>query len=99
MSFWCIYLVSLAHEQFIKGARYRDLLDKAGPEIVKFRRDCADARIPEIEAKKSLERFSKWALHVLTLWRPRRACSSWRCRRVRGRSFWSEDRQTIGDDR
>src|SRR5580704_4283026 len=39
VSFWCIYLVSLAHEQFIKGARYRDLLDNAGSEIVKFRRD------------------------------------------------------------
>jgi len=26
VSFWCIYLVSLAHEQFIKGARYRQFL-------------------------------------------------------------------------
>jgi hypothetical protein len=71
VSFWCIYLVSLAHEQFIKGARYRDLLDGAGPEIELFRRHCADARIPEIEAKKSLRDILEWALHVLTLWRPK----------------------------
>src|SRR5580693_8405968 len=26
VSFWCIYLVSLAHEQFIKGPRYHEYL-------------------------------------------------------------------------
>src|SRR5260370_15750101 len=36
VSFWCIYLVSLAHEHFIKGARYRDLLKGASGEIDKF---------------------------------------------------------------
>lgn len=38
VSFWCIYLVSLAHEQFIKGRRYSQFLDHAGAEIEKFRR-------------------------------------------------------------
>jgi len=71
VSFWCIYLVSLAHEQFIKGPRYREFLDKASSEIDKFRRVCADARIPEIEAKKSLRDILEWSLHVLTSWRPK----------------------------
>jgi hypothetical protein len=71
VSFWCIYLVSLAHEQFIKGQRYRDLLGKASSEINGFRRVCAEARIPEIEAKKSLRDILEWSLHVLTSWRPK----------------------------
>src|SRR5437879_9686775 len=29
VSFWCIYLVSLAHEQFVKGPRYAQLLRNA----------------------------------------------------------------------
>ncbi len=52
VSFWCIYLVSLAHEHFIKGPRYRKFLDHARAEIENFRRACANAEIPEIEAKK-----------------------------------------------
>jgi hypothetical protein len=70
-SFWCIYLVSLAHEQFIKGARYRELLTDASVEIDKFRLACANAKIPEIQAKKSLKDILEWSLHVLTSWRPK----------------------------
>src|SRR5260370_15620390 len=40
VNFWCIYLVSLAHEQFIKGPRYRDYLSVATSEIEKFRESC-----------------------------------------------------------
>src|SRR5580693_3865827 len=55
VSFWCIYLVSLAHEQFIKGPRYREFLNNAGAEIERFRRACMAAKIPDIQAKKSLK--------------------------------------------
>ncbi len=55
VSFWCIYLVSLAHEQFIKGRRYSEFLTDAGAEIQKFRAACASAKIPEIEARKSFK--------------------------------------------
>jgi hypothetical protein len=71
VSFWCIYLVSLAHEQFIKGARYRRFLKDAGAEIDKFRLACANAKIPEIEATKSLKDILEWSLHVLTSWHPK----------------------------
>lgn len=71
VSFWCIYLVSLAHEQFIKGSRYRDFLKDALREIECFRRACAKARIPEIAAKKSLRDILEWSLHVLATWRPK----------------------------
>lgn len=71
VSFWCIYLVSLAHEQFIKGARYREFLQDASVQIDKFRLACANAKIPEIQAKKSLRDILEWSLHVLAGWRPK----------------------------
>ena len=54
VSFWCIYLVSLAHEQFIKGERYSEYLSNAGAQIKRFQAACANAKIPDIQAKKSL---------------------------------------------
>lgn len=71
ISFWCIYLVSLANEHFIKGLRYREYLRSANREVEDFRRACASARIPEIEAKKSLKDILQWSLHVLSSWRPK----------------------------
>jgi hypothetical protein len=71
VSFWCIYLVSLAHEQFLKGPRYQDLLKNASYEISKFREACERANIPEIKAEKSLRDILAWSLHVLSLWRPK----------------------------
>jgi hypothetical protein len=71
VSFWCIYLVSLAHEHFIKGPSYANLLRSAANEVEQFRRACARAKIPEIEAKKSLKDILDWSLHVLESWRPK----------------------------
>jgi len=71
VSFWCIYLVSLAHEQFIKGSRYQKFLKEAGAEIQEFRIACTNARIPEIQAKKTLRDILEWSLHVLSSWRPK----------------------------
>jgi hypothetical protein len=71
ISFWCIYLVSLAHEHFIKGSRYQSLLSGARAEVSKFRQACVNAKIPEIEVQKSLRSILEWSLHVLTSWRPK----------------------------
>ena len=71
VSFWCIYLVSLAHEQFIKGPRYQEFLAGSGTEIQKFRAACVHAKIPEIQAKKTLRDILEWSLHVLASWRPK----------------------------
>jgi hypothetical protein len=71
VSFWCVYLVSLANEQFIKGPRYKKSLLVASKEIDQFRRSCANARIPEIEARKSLREILQWSLNVLISWRPK----------------------------
>ena len=71
VNFWCIYLTSLVHEQFIKGAAYQKLLKNAGAEIDNFRQACAKANIPEIKARKSLRDVLGWALNVLRTWTPR----------------------------
>lgn len=71
VAFWCIYLISLAHEQFIKGPRYASLLGAASKEIDGFRTACAAARIPEIQARKSLRGILEWTLSVLRSWRPK----------------------------
>lgn len=71
VSFWCIYLVSLAHEQFLKGPRYQDLLKGVSAEIKNFREACERAKIPEIKAQKSLRDILAWSLHVLSSWRPK----------------------------
>lgn len=70
ISFWCIYLVSLAHEQFIKGERYTNFLHDTSKEIEAFRKACTNARIPEIKARRTLSDVLQWALHVLDTWRP-----------------------------
>jgi hypothetical protein len=71
VNFWCIYLVSLAHEHFLKGERYAGLLGGAAGEIDAFRRACQSARIPEIEAKKSLRDVLDWTLNALRHFRPK----------------------------
>jgi hypothetical protein len=71
VAFWCIYLISLAHEQFIKGEQYGEYLKGAQSQVDDFRRACADARIPEIAARKSLRDVLKWTLNALKGWKPR----------------------------
>jgi hypothetical protein len=85
VSFWCVYLVSLANEQFIKGPRYKKLLSVASNEIDQFRRSCANARIPEIEARKSLRTCPETKVIVAGAG-ARMRCGSWsrqRCGEVR----------------
>jgi len=71
VSFWCIYLVSLANAQFIRGERYADALAIAASEIDLFRRACAEAQIPEIEASRSLKDVLDWAIRVFRAMGPK----------------------------
>lgn len=70
VNFWCIYLTSLAHEQFIKGERYQSYLKKAKNEITAFRNACAAAKIPEIKSKKTLSEVLDWTLNALQSFKP-----------------------------
>jgi hypothetical protein len=76
VDFWCIYLVSLAHEQFVKNSDYEAYLGDCDEEIRRFRQACAAARIPEIDAPRSLRDVLEWALNALRGVRPRLAATS-----------------------
>jgi hypothetical protein len=71
VSFWCIYLVSLANEQFIKGSRYQEYLARASSQVRRFQETCAKGKVPDIEAKRSLKDILDWSLQVLASWRPK----------------------------
>ena len=71
VNFWCIYLVSLANEHFVKGARYSKFLKPCSAEVQAFRQACKRARIPEFEDQKSLRDVLGWVLAVMGSWRPK----------------------------
>ncbi len=65
VNFWCIYFVSLIHEQFIKSPKYGKQLKKCKKEVGAFRLACQNAYIPEIKIQKSLIDILEWTLSAL----------------------------------
>ncbi len=70
VDFWCIYFVSLTHEQFIKNDIYKELLSDCDKEINIFLKSCQEAKIPEIRSKKSLKDILGWCLNALKAIKP-----------------------------
>jgi len=71
VNFWCVYLVSLAKEHFIKAPKYAAYLKNCREEIAAFNTACKSARIPDFQNQKSLRDVLGWALTVITSWRPK----------------------------
>ncbi len=65
VDFWCIYFISLAHEQFLKNEAYSEYLKDCKEEMDIFRKNCETAHIPEITGKKSLKEILGWCLNAL----------------------------------
>lgn len=65
VSFWCIYIISLFDEQFIKNPRYAENISHCKREIDAFRNTSRQAQIPDIKGKKSLRDILEWSLSVL----------------------------------
>jgi hypothetical protein len=70
VDFWCVYLVSLANEHFIKNPYYSELLRPVDREIQAFKSACARARIPDFKERKPLREVLGWVLAVLHSWAP-----------------------------
>lgn len=68
--FWCVYLVSLAHEHFVNDSRYKELLEPCEREIQGFKATCYNAQIPELGGKKSLRDVIRWAISAASALRP-----------------------------
>jgi hypothetical protein len=54
VDFWCIYVVSLAYEQFVRNDRFKKLLSHSTNEIDAFRKAYRDAGIPDFDHPKTL---------------------------------------------
>jgi len=48
VDFWCIYIVSLAYEQFVRDERFKLLLTNCSDEITGFRRAYGNAEDPRL---------------------------------------------------
>ena len=70
IDFWCIYMVSLAHEQFLKNPKYTEYLKECGTEIEQFKSLSVRAGIPEVTSKKTLRDILGWVLEALRRIRP-----------------------------
>jgi hypothetical protein len=71
VDFWCIYVVSLAYEQFIRNELFKTLLAGCTDEISEFRRAYRNAGIPDFEHSKTLHEILAWALAVLSRLKPK----------------------------
>ena len=69
--FWCVYLISLAYEQFIRSDRHKSLLTDCASEIADFRLQYNNARIPEFKKKLTLKEIIAWALEAVNRIKPR----------------------------
>ena len=70
VNFWCVYLISLAKEHFIRNLRYADFTKDCSSETKAFLQACRSARIPDFEKQKSLRDVLGWVLSVINSWRP-----------------------------
>lgn len=52
VDFWCIYLVSLAHQHFVGSPRFARYLDGHRDIVDEFKRACREARIPDVVPQK-----------------------------------------------
>jgi hypothetical protein len=71
VDFWCIYVVSLAYEQFVRNDRFKKLLANCNAEIDAFRKAYRDAGIPDFDHPKTLHQILAWTLAVLARLKPR----------------------------
>jgi hypothetical protein len=71
VDFWCIYVVSLAYEQFIRDDRFKKLLADCTGEIAAFRKAYRDAGIPDFERRKTLQEILAWTLALLSRLKPK----------------------------
>ncbi len=71
IDFWCVYLISLAYEQFIRSDEHKELLARCDAELANFRLKYRNAHIPEFERKQTLKEIIAWALCVVKRVKPK----------------------------
>jgi len=71
VDFWCIYIVSLAYEQFVRDERFKLLLTNCSDEITGFRRAYGNAEIPDFSRRQTVKEVLAWSLRVLNRLKPK----------------------------
>ena len=71
VDFWCIYLMSLAYEQFIRADDFRAVLTNCSEEIAAFKDAYRKAGLPDFGGRKSLMELLGWVLPVLKGLKPK----------------------------
>lgn len=66
VDFWCVYIVSLASEQFIRNEHYKTILSNCTAEITAFRTAYGQAGIPDFEKRQTLHEILAWTLRVVS---------------------------------
>lgn len=62
LDFWCVYLVSLADEHFVRNPVHSERLATCGGEVQAFRDACRVAKIPALGQRKPIREVIDWAL-------------------------------------
>lgn len=72
LDFWCVYLVSLADEHFVRNPVHSERLATCDGEVKAFRDACRVAKIPALGQRKPIREVIDWALTaVLSRLNPR----------------------------
>ena len=71
IDFWCIYLISLASEQFIRADEYHSKLSKCTKEVASFREAYRRAGLPDFGNRKTLSEIFAWVFSVLKRLKPK----------------------------
>lgn len=71
VDFWCIYLMSLAYEQFIRADEFRTVLTNCSKEIAAFKDAYRKAGLPDFGSRKSFMEILGWVLSVLNRLKPK----------------------------
>lgn len=71
VDFWCIYLMSLAYEQFVRNPEYESYFKSCEQELSAFRKAYKNANIPDFERKRTLKEILAWTLAVIKKLSPR----------------------------
>jgi hypothetical protein len=71
VDFWCIYIASLASEQFVRNQQYKTILSNCVTEITAFRTAYGQAGIPDFERRQTLHEILAWTLRVVSRLKPK----------------------------
>jgi hypothetical protein len=69
--FWCVYLIALARDNFVRNEEYTDYLVNCSEAVDRLVSLCRSARIPEAAPRRSLKEVLRWTLDLVGRLKPK----------------------------